>query len=74
MMVAELIDLLSKFPQGDRVLVPGYEDGCGVVQSLNAVRIKEYEPAAWYYGRYNKAGDDGESAVLLVRKRSLDLE
>ena len=71
MTVQELIAELEKYPQHQRVVVPGYEDVFEDIDSLQKLKLKSFEPAAWYYGRYDNADEGGEPAILLVRKPSV---
>ena len=71
MIVSELIEELKQFPQDQRVVVPGYEDGFDDIRLLHSIRIKGFVPAAWYYGRYDKTDENGELAVSVVREPSI---
>ena len=71
MTVSELIEELKLFPQEQRVIVPGYEDGFDDISLLRSIKIKDFDPAAWYYGRYDQAEEDGELAVCVVREPSV---
>lgn len=74
MTVRELIEELTKYPHEDRVIIPGYKDGFDDIDSVKTISIKDFEPAAWYYGRYDEAEGNGESAVLLVRQQYMGME
>lgn len=71
MTVRELIEELRKFPQDQRVIVPGYEDGFDDIHLLRSINITGFIPAAWYYGRYDQTEENGEPAVCIVRKPSI---
>lgn len=54
---AELIEMMSEYPDETMVVIPGYESGLSDVMHVEDVKLKLNVNIAWFYGPHEDRGD-----------------
>ncbi len=65
MKIKELMELLKKYDENDRVFVNGYEDGFDEVNFVNDVFVVEDHKKGdkWWIGSFQQADDNDQNKI-----------
>lgn len=68
--VKQLIEVLSKYPEGHRVVISGYEGGFEDVAIISPIELDLNVHEEWWFGKHEAAekGAKGVPAVLIMGK------
>ena len=62
---AELIEMMSEYPEDTMVVIQGYEGGLEDITEVEKIKLKLNYNTSWYYGPH-KADNNGDTDAIYL--------